>query len=194
MTCIHNTVGEGPSTSSSVCAVRFSPKLALTKIVVDSLVWRQFQRTVECRTIVERKEIDNPEESTERHLPVIVSYPLTESLQRHITKAMRRRRRREQETSPKENAKQLSVGKKVHQKKSAFQKKLLIPRRRHSQRTGPPTTPTDKETIHTVESSDPVVLDQARRVGSVREEELEVQPDAITCPYQVRLHACSSMV
>ena len=183
-------VGERPSTSSSVGTGRFSPKLEVTKIAVDPLVWKQFQRTVECRLTVEREKIDNLEESIERHLPVIVSYCPTESLQRFITKSMQRRRR-ERKASPMESRKRLPTRKRLHQKNFVLplKRKSLSPRKRRLQLTELPAAATSNETDPAEESREMQVFDQAREMSRVVEDELEIQPDGIMCCLQVRPHA-----
>lgn len=153
---------------------KFSPRLELTKIAVGSLVKRP-QRTVDCRTVVEcDKAAGGPVQSMKIQLPpMFVSYQLTGSLQRSITKAMRKRRR-DQEGSLKDKRKPLN------------QKKSVYPRRRHLQR---PASAACMATNPAVDCGDIEELDPSGGVDSVMEEELEIQQDAIIQPIQVRIHA-----
>lgn len=157
---------------------KFSPKLELTKIAISPLV-KLPQRSAGYRTVVEGEKADGHDESLERHLPMIVSYHLTESLQRCITKVMRKRRK-EQEVSPKDRRKRLN------------QKKSIYPRRQCLEH---PASAASKVTDPVVGSSGVRVFDPAGDMGSVMEEELEVQPDAIMKPFQVsqasHLHICN---
>ena len=118
---------------------------------------------------MEGEKADGHDESLERHLPMIVSYHLTESLQRCVAKVMRKRRK-EQEVSLKDRRKRLN------------QKKSVYPRRQRLER---PASGVSKATDPAVESGDVRVFDPAGDVGSMMEEELEVQPDAIMKPFQV---------
>ena len=115
---------------------------------------------------MEGEEADGHDESLERHLPMIVSYHLTESLQRCITKVMRKRRK-EQEVSLKDTRKHL---KSVHPRRQCLEH---------------PASGVSKVADPAVGSGDVRVFDPAGDVGNVMEEELEVQPDAIMKPFQV---------
>jgi hypothetical protein len=147
---------------------KFSPKLKLTKVAVGPLV-KLPQRTAGCRTEAEGEEAERHDESVESHLPMIVSYHLTEGLQRCITKVMRKRRKKK-ELSQRDTRKQWS------------QKKSVYPRRQCLQH---PASAASKATWPVVESGDTSVFDPAGELGTVTEEELEVQPDAIMKPLLV---------
>ena len=149
-----------------VGAPKFSPKLKLTKVAVGRLV-KLPQRSAESRTTVEGEEADG-HESVESHLPMIVSYHLTEGLQRCITKVMRKRRK-EQELSLKDARKRWR------------QKKSVYPKRQQLQH---PANAASEMTLLVAESSDLSVFDPAGELGMV-EGELEVQPDAIMKPFLV---------
>ena len=155
------------STRSLVGTPKFSPKLKLTKVAVGRLV-KLPQRSVECRTAVEGEEADG-HESVESHLPMIVSYHLTEGLQRCITKVMRKRRK-EQELSRKDARKRWR------------QKKSVYPKRQQLQH---PASAASEATLLVAESGDLSVFDPAGELGTVVEGELEVQPDAIMKPFLV---------
>ena len=148
---------------------KFSPKLELTKVAVGPLV-RRPERRAGCRTSVEGEKADGRDGSVESHLPMIVSYHLTEGLQRCITKVMRKRRKQQEISSSKDTTKRWS------------EKKSVYPRR---QRLQHPAGAASVATDHVGESGDILVFDPPEEVGTVMEEELEVQPDAIMKPLQV---------
>ncbi len=147
---------------------KFSPKLKLTKVAVGPLV-KLPQRSAGSRTEAEGEEAERHDESVESYLPMIVSYHLTEGLQRCITKVMRRRRKKK-ELSQRDTRKRWS------------QKKSVYPRRQCLQH---PASAASKATWPIVKSRDISVFDPAGELGTATEEELEVQPDAIMKPLLV---------
>lgn len=119
---------------------------------------------------MEGEKADGLDGSVESHLPMIMSYHLTEGLQRCVTKVMRKRRKKQEISSSKDTRKRWS------------EKKSVYPRRPHLQH---PAGAAGMATDCVGESVDTRVFDPPEEVGTVMEEELEVQPDAIMKPLQV---------
>ena len=155
--------GKRCCTSYMVGTAKFTPNLELTKIQVEPSTWKHFQRKALCKTMVERDKVDNfaveplNEELTERHLPVIVSYPLTDGLQRFIAKAMRQRRR-EQQTSPKKNNRQGTI------KKRSLQKSNLSCEKEGTAASGEESSPQSVPTteVNEILDNEPRLHDQSR--------------------------------
>ena len=79
-----------------VGAAKFSPKLELTKVHVAPVAWRRLQRTTRSQAMSDRpaeQAMEQREESSERYCPLIVSFPLTVSLQQFIAKALKKRKK-----------------------------------------------------------------------------------------------------
>ena len=162
--------GERSSIGSLVGTPKFSPKLVLTKIAVGRLV-KGPRGSAVCGTVVEGEKADGQRESVESHLPMIVSYHLTEGLQRCITKVMKKRRK-EQDVSSNDSRKRWTQKKSVHRRRQCLQH---------------PASAASKATNTVIECGDVRVFDLPGEVGNMMEEELEVQPDAIMKPIQVSL-------
>ena len=107
-------------------AARFTPKLELTKIHVAPVTWRRLKATTSFDVSDDHaKEAPEESSSTRSSESVIVSYPLTESLQRFIAKAMRRRRE-QQLASPKRSRN--TGARRAPRERSVISRKKLNPR------------------------------------------------------------------
>ena len=191
-------------------AARFTPKLELTKIHVAPVTWRRLKATTRFEVSDDHaKEAPEESSSTRSSESVIVSYPLTESLQRFIAKAMRRRRE-QQLASPKRSRN--AGARRVPRERSVLSRKKINPRQQKMKkvatrralpykRVRKTQTAATKATAagEACSEGSPDRLGKKKTAGircrskrgldketGPEEDLLEIQPDAI-CKVQVRL-------
>ena len=187
-------------------AARFSPRLELTKVSVGPLTLKRFQRSLVCASAsgVEKTAVEPPEpslvcasvagaqkarvepleQSPPRHSPMIVSYRLSEKLQRAIANAMKRRRKGLQATSRRN---------KGQHSKSLARRRRKLPNRVLATEQPVRESKPAKETTSTgeIECSDEGVSDALMDVvpghnaDGASASNMEIQPDTV-CVLQVR--------